>query len=79
MKTVQKEFGDACRNGDMKLVLSCIEKGANDWNEGMSSACFGGHLAIINLMIEKGADDWDYGMSSAGQKGMRVNTDNWKL
>jgi hypothetical protein len=33
-----------------------IEKGANNWNNGLRNACFGGHQSIIELMIKKGAN-----------------------
>ncbi len=46
-----------------------IEKGASDWDWGLSSACKNGNLDIINLMIEKGAGSWNWGLSGAYKAG----------
>src|SRR5256885_546293 len=59
----------ACKSADKKEVLSLIEKGANDWNDGLQGACQGGNMELVELMISKGANDWNWGLQGACQGG----------
>ena len=54
-----------CRSGNSVYISSAIEKGANNWNDGLRAACYEGHLPLVNLMIEKGANDWNGGLHKA--------------
>ena len=49
----------------MDIVKLMIEKGANDWNDGMYSACQRGHMEVVKYMIEKGAKSWNDGIYGA--------------
>lgn len=42
-----------------------IEKGANDFNEGLVGACCMRNLEAINLMIEKGVINFDMAVETA--------------
>ena len=35
------------------VLDECINKGANDWNDGLRGACYSGNLELIKLMVEK--------------------------
>lgn len=62
----------ACYNGYIDLVKLMIEKGARNWNRGLTNACFGGHKDIAELMIElaTGRDlDWNEGLHRACYSG----------
>ena len=48
-----------------------IEKGADDWNEGLYGACLGGHRELVELMIEKGVYRWNRGLLGACRGGHR--------
>ena len=65
-------FADACRSGDVKQILKCIED-RDEWNAnydcGMVHACEGGNMDIVKLMIEKGANSWNDGLVSACLEG----------
>jgi hypothetical protein len=43
----------------MDIVLTMLEKGANDYNKSMLAAAKGGHLDIIRLMMTRGATNYD--------------------
>ena len=49
----QKQFNQACRNGDILSILRSKKKW--EWNCGLFDACEGGHMDIVQLMIDKGA------------------------
>ena len=51
----------------MELVKLMIEKGANDWNNGLEYACIGGYKEIMKLMIEKGANNLQEGLEIANK------------
>jgi len=44
---------EACKNGNIEIINLMIEKGAANWNWGLSGACKGDNIEIVNLMIEK--------------------------
>ena len=46
-----------------------IEKGADNWNEGLRGACKRGNKEIVELMIEKGANNWNWGLRIACKGG----------
>ena len=39
---------EACESGFTETIKLIIEKGANDWEEGLYGACKGGHMEIID-------------------------------
>ena len=55
----------ACLTGHKEIVLSMIENGANDWNDGLIKACYGGYKDLALLIIEKGANAWKWGLTNA--------------
>jgi ankyrin repeat protein len=46
---------DNARSTRLEIIKLMIEKGANNWNDGLCSACRNENLEIVKLMIEKGA------------------------
>ena len=57
------------KGGNKEIVEMMIEKGADDWNEGLIIACYEGNKEIVELMIEKGADNWNRGLRYACERG----------
>ena len=47
--------GQGARNAThfLEIVQLLIEKGANDWDWGLSGACYGGNMDIVQLIISK--------------------------
>ncbi len=60
--TIQSDFEEACRNGDIKVVMDLIDKGAdvnasNNWgNTPLHYALDNGHTEVAMALIDKGAD-----------------------
>ena len=57
--TLNRDFVEACRSGDLLTAKECIEQGANvhaanDWP--LRRAAWKGHLAIVKYLIERGAN-----------------------
>lgn len=45
---------NACKYGDLKMVIEMIEKGANNWDECFEYACRYKHEDIMYLLMKKG-------------------------
>jgi len=56
---VNHVLDNACHSGKLDFVQCVIEKGATNWNKGLSGACRGGHRDLIQLMIKYGATSCD--------------------
>ena len=60
--TLQREFYDACKSGDIEVVKLLLDKGADinqvnsDGITPLSISCLSGHLATSELLISSGAD-----------------------
>ena len=54
---LQKSNIKALECNNINIIRLMIEKGANNWNNGLYYACKGGHMEIVKLMIERGADN----------------------
>jgi hypothetical protein len=65
--------------GHKELVDFFIEKGANDWDDGMYGAAEGGHKELVDFFIQKGADWWNGGMYGAAKGGHKELVDFFKL
>ena len=62
-------LNQASDEGHKDLVKLFINKGANNWNDGLYGASRGGHKDLVQLFIDKGADDWGYGLYGASRGG----------
>jgi ankyrin repeat protein len=57
---------NACKAGNLKLMHTAFEKGANNFAEGLKVACYFGEIDAMNIMIEKcHCDDFNYGLYGA--------------
>ena len=55
----------ACQRGNMDVIHWLIQKGANDWTDGLNSACCCGQVEVAKLMLEKGGRLQSYGVHNA--------------
>ncbi len=62
-------FRGACFGGQLSIVELMIDRGSNDWNDGLDWACYGGHLTTVELMIARGANNWNTGFARACRGG----------
>jgi len=66
-------FEEACKNGNIKIILEFIQCNFEDWNCGYLAACRSGQLDIIDYMIRMGAtrleDGLEDGLGSACHHG----------
>ena len=58
----------AAAGGHKELVQLMLDKGANNYNDGLAFAALGGHMDIVQLMLDKGADP-NNGLSGAALVG----------
>jgi len=65
-------FHKACKAGSQWGAKIMIQKGANNWNWGLSGACVGGHRDVAEIMIQHGANVWNDGLHGACRGGHRV-------
>ena len=58
----------AAAGGHKELVQLMLDKGANNYNDGLACAAWGGHMGLVQLMLDKGADP-NNGLSGAALGG----------
>jgi len=58
-------FKGACVAGNIGVIEFLIQRGCDNWDDGLECACYGGHLEIAKYMIKKGADDLIRGLVGA--------------
>ena len=58
----------AAAGGHKELVQLMLDKGANNYNDGLACAALGGHMGLVQLMLDKGADP-NNGLSGAALGG----------
>ena len=58
----------AAAGGHKELVQLMLDKGANNYNDGLAFAALVGHMDIVQLMLDKGADP-NNGLSGAALGG----------
>jgi len=74
-QNLQKLFYRACQKGMLKLVIKCLEHGADlaaDDNLAIQWASENGHAAVVKLLLEHGADltvDDNYSLQMASYYG----------
>lgn len=60
----------ASLGGHIEIVISMLQRGANNYNWVMTYAAEGGNIEIVQLMLNKGANDYyNLAMESAAYKG----------
>ena len=59
----------SAERGHKVLVDFFIEKGASNWQFGLSGSAKGGHEDLIDFFIKKGANDWNLAMQYAAEGG----------
>jgi hypothetical protein len=64
-RTLDVCLRESSKTGHKDLVHFFIDKGANDWNEGLEGASQGGHKDLVQFFIDKGADKWNGGLEYA--------------
>ncbi len=69
LKQLNDKLANACKEGNIKYVLSLINRGATDFNTGLSNACLGGYKEIVEIMIRNGACIYNSGMCQACRGG----------
>ena len=69
LNLLNSQLINRAENGNLRAVEYLIKKGANDFEEAMSSAAKGGSLDIVKLMIEKGAKDFNSAINYAAEGG----------
>lgn len=67
--TFHRALVAACRGGSERTARLMIERGANNWDDGLREACRGGHEHIARLMIAQGARNWKPALRAAREKG----------
>ncbi len=66
--SLNDQFLEACKEGNLELVKLLINNGANKFNHGMAYACCGGYIEIVEFLISKGAADFNWGLVCACYK-----------
>ena len=56
---------------NVELINLMMEKGANDWDNGLAGACEGGHIKVVKFMASLCKDKmwWDKGLINACEHG----------
>ena len=61
-------LGVASSKGNLVAIQYLINKGANDWDNGLQGAVHNNDLSLIDFFIEKGAKSWNIGMYEAAYR-----------
>jgi ankyrin repeat protein len=52
-------FVDACEVGDIDTAIACVERGADDYRDGIRKACLNGNVECTEMCIEYAADEYE--------------------